>query len=278
MKKVVALMLPLVLLVMAFSCYDRETKRTCSIGAFYWDEQWHKAKYSPSGRLIALVGDSRKIIFNYDASDRLTDAQVYESGPDPVKKFEFVHSPDGITEVHEYLHTLSTVEYTKYDFHYSNPNQVDYYIRYEYGTYPAPTFSMRFDITYSGGNVKEVYGTSSVIHTRYTASRYDKYENPFRGLAYAVGNPAFFPVAVIANFTSLNYGIPVPGLFSKNNPLAGEYEYVGSPDEPNAQKFKYDYTGSVPHTIVWYNHQYGSTNSDTFKFKYTCDTEVEKIR
>lgn len=244
-------------LVIISSCDPSDI--SCQIKRFYWEDQYYDAYYSPTGRLELLKSSLSEVRFYYDEYDKLYHAEIHNDGePSPTYEFDFIHGPFGITEVDLYPLVGTHV---KEIFHYSSPTQVDYSITQEFGgSDPTEvTFEIFHYFTYSGGNVKHVDSPSSVIHTSYSAHKYDKHGNPFRMLAKAVGNPVFFPVCRTVFFPVSLYDIPYVSLLSKNNPLSGQYEILGSGLDPQIQEFHYTYTGPLVNTIEWTDTSYGTT-------------------
>ena len=260
--------LALLLVVFAFSCKDPEA-RTCRISKFYWEGEWHRAQYNSSGRLRALVAENNKIVFYYDALLRLTSAEIFLDGDtEPFYKYQFIHSPHGIVQRDEYHPSDLGTEHTRTIYHYSGPGSVDYFIKQEFGHDEHIGFEIRQDITYSGGNVKHIDGSSSVIATDYYGAKYDNKRNPFKTLAAAVGNDAFFPVGIHANFPVSRYDISCLNLFSKNNPQRGQYRIPGV--DPSDQLFTYTYDGDIVKTLVWDETSYGSTTTEKYAFEFEC--------
>ena len=261
-------LIPLTLIVILSSCIDESPTRPCRITKMYWENQWFTASYSSSGRLTLLQADTSKIDFHYNGSNQLVKAEIYGTSPTPQYRFEFVHGPLGIVEANEYHPSIWGEYRTKTVYHYSGPGVVDYMITYEYGADPDPGFIIQEDITYSSGNVKHIHGTSSVIYTDYYGLRYDKRKNPFKALAIAVGNPAFFPVCKIVNFPVSTYDISNLSIFSRNNPLRGEYRVPGV--DPTAQSFENYYSGAMAEKIKWSESSYGTVESNDYAFKFGC--------
>jgi hypothetical protein len=262
--------IPFVLLIAIVSSCTDPIAPPCRISKFYWEDQWHDASYNSAGRLISLIADSSSVFFYYDASMRLEKAEIFNGDPTPKYRYEFIQGPSGIIELNEYHMSIFGEEHNRVLFHYSAPNRVDYSIRQEFGTDPTPGFEIRYDFTYVNNNVRFIEGSSSVIHTEYSASRYDKKKNPFRVLAFAVGNPAFFPVCRMANFPVSDYDISFMSLFSFNNPLRAQYAITGSGLDPQVQTFVNTYGGPIAKKIVWNDTSYGTTNSEDYEFEFDC--------
>jgi hypothetical protein len=234
----------------------------------YWEGQWFNATYSGSGRLILLEADTSRVEFHYNASDQLVKAEIYGTALAPKYRFEFAHGPFGIIEANEYHPSIWGDYRTRTEYHYSDPVTVAYMIQEEYGVDPVPGFVIRYDISYSGGNVKLIDGTSSVITTDYIGTRYDKKRNPFKALAASVGNPAFFPVCKMANYPVATYDISYLSLFSRNNPLRGQYQVPGV--DPALQSFDNHYSGPFADKITWYSSSYGDVTSNEYAFNFEC--------
>ena len=258
----------LLLISIAWSCKDPEG-RQCRISKFYYEGEWHRAYYTPEGRLLSLIADKSKIIFKYDELLRLKGAQIFMNGdPNPYYRYSYIQGPNGIVQIDEYYpYTMGTFIHNRFLFHYSSPGVVDYFIRQEWGNTEDLGFEIRYDITYSGGNVKHIDGTSSVITTDYYGIKYDKNHNPFKALAALVGNDAFFPVGIKANYPVSNYDISMLSLFSRNNPLAGQYRIPGV--DPVNQVFVYGFNGDIVETIGWESTSY-STSVEKYAFGYEC--------
>jgi hypothetical protein len=258
----------LLLVFFATACVDEIARRPCRISQVYWEGQWFDAFYSGSGRLLRLEADTSKVDFHYNGADQLIKAEIYGTDPDPKYRFEFAHGPFGIVETNEYHPSIWGEYRTRTEFHYAGPSVVDYLIHEEYGVDPVPGFVIQYDITYSGGNVKLIDGTSSVITTDYIGSRYDKKKNPFKVLAAAVGNPAFFPACKMVNYPVATYDISYLSIFSSNNPLRGQYEVPGV--DPAFQTFANHYAGAIADKITWSSSSYGVVTSNEYAFKLEC--------
>ncbi|HYF68277.1 MAG TPA: hypothetical protein VD884_09075 [Ohtaekwangia sp.] len=257
----------LLLISLAFSCVDPETP-TCRIAQFYWEGEWHRAEYNSSGRLRALVAENSKIVFYYDALFQLTSAEIYMGDPEPFYKYEFTHGPHGIIQTDEFHPSTLGIEHNRTIYHYSGPASVDYIIHQEFGYTEELGFEIRYDIHYSGGNVKHIHGSSSFITTDYYAAKYDNKHNPFKALAATVGNNVFFPVGIHANFPVSDYDISYLNLFSKNNPIRGQYNVPGV--DPSDQRFTYTYDGDIAKSLKWDNTSYGTTTSEKYAFEFEC--------
>lgn len=266
------------LLASISGCTHESAVPCCRISKFLWDNQWHQVYYNGAGRVTDMVSpDSSRIFFHYNAADLLTAAEIYRSGPTPAYRYKFVHGPYGIAETNEYNNFAFGTELTRTLFHYASTACVDYIIHQEFGTDTAaasvPGFEIRYNVTYTNNNVSRINGTSSEINTTYRGSRYDKKNNPFRLLAIAVGNPAFFPVDFMANFPVSHYDISLLSLFSLNNPLMGEYEIVGSGLDPDIQNFANTYTGDIAKKITWTN---ATSDVRQYEFEYDCGSHSSK--
>lgn len=264
----------LLLISLAFSCTDPE-KPACRISKFYWEGEWHRAQYNSSGRLRALVADNRKVMFYYDAMSRLIAAEIYMGDPAAFYKYEFIHGPHGIIQADEFHPSALGTEHNRKIYHYASPASVDYIIHHEFGYTEELEFEIRYDFTYSGGNVKQIHGSSSVITTDYYGAKYDKKRNPFKVLATAVGNSVFFPVGIHANFPVSNYDISYLNLFSRNNPIRGQYNVPGV--DPSEQLFSYSYHGNIAKSLKWDDTSYGTTTTEEYAFDFQCGPfEVEE--
>jgi hypothetical protein len=260
----------LLCLIVISSCDNPHPCRTCRIDKVYWEDEWHKAYYSSSGRLVKLEAAVSKIFFHYNGSDQLISAEIYTGDPEPSYTFEFTHGPFGIVGWDMY----DPFDFRRHlEFHYASPAVVDYVVESEYGSGPGdpPTFVIRKDLSYSSQNVMFVSGTvNGNPFTGYTGSAYDKKTNPFKLLAQAVGNPVFFPVCNIVSFPVVQYDVSYLNLFSKNNPGEGMYEVPvgsGDPEVQQQQDFTYVYTASYVESLVW-SDELGDTNK--YAFSYTC--------
>lgn len=257
-----------------FSGCTPEISRHCRIAKFLWDGQWHQAHYASDGRLAELIApDSSTILFHYNAASQLTNAEIYRGTPTPKYRFKFTHGPFGIVQTDEYHPSSLGTEHNRTLFHYSSASRVDYIIYQEFGadtTSIVPGFQIRYNLSYVNNNVSFIDGVSSEIHTAYTGGHYDKKNNPFRVLAAAVGNNAFFPVCFMANFPVAHYDISFLSLFSFNNPQRAQYELVGTGLDPEVQTFTNTYAGSVAKKIVWQNGSYGLSDSRTYEFEFDC--------
>lgn len=259
---------PFALILALSACHDEIPSRPCRIEKMYWEDQWFSASYSGSGRLTLLQADTSRVEFHYNASDQLIKAAIYGTGATPAYRFEFIHGPWGIIESNEYHPSIWGEYRTRTLYHYAAPGVVDYFIDEEYGADPDPGFIIRTDITYSGGNVKHLDGTSSVIVTDYYGLKYDKRKNPFRALAVAVGNPAFFPVCRMVNYPVATYDISYLSIFSRNNPLSGQYQVPGV--DPTDQTFTNHYSGPMANKIRWDSSSYGTVTTNEYAFEFSC--------
>jgi hypothetical protein len=256
-----------IVFLFALSCTD-PSMPSCRISKFYWEDEWHDAHYNSDGRLRALIAVNSQVYFYYDASSRLTSAEIFTGDPTPFYKYEFIHGPDGIIQTDEYHPSALGTEHTRTIFHYATPTRIDYIIHQEFGYTEEIGFEIREDISYTSNNVKFIDGTSSVITTEYLAGKYDKKKNPFRALAAAVGNNAFFPVCRVANFPVSDYDISKMNIFSVNNPLRASYRLPGV--DPTSQLFTYTYHGGIAKTIKWAETSYGTTTTEEYAFEFEC--------
>ncbi|HEY9045901.1 MAG TPA: hypothetical protein VIN08_08395 [Ohtaekwangia sp.] len=239
----------------------------CRISKFYWEGKWHQAYYSTSGRLVRLEATDSKVLFYYDGADKLTHAEIYTTNPAPQYKFEYIQGPSGIikstiTGPGGFVRTV--------DFHYVSPSQVDYYVDSEFGGAPGDpaTFVITKYISYSGGNVTLVDGlVNGNPFTKYFGQKYDKKNNPFRELANAVGNPAFFPACNFVSFPVADYDISILSIFSKNNPKKSRYD-VGGGAIIQDQTFDYIYNGDAVKSIAWTDLYISTTKN--YAFEYNC--------
>jgi hypothetical protein len=210
-----------------------------------------------------------KFFFHYNGSDQLISAEIYAGNPDPEYSFDFTHGPFGIVESNVY----DSYGFRRHlEFHYASPTVVDYVVESEYGAGPGdpPTFVIRKDLSYNSGNVTFVSGTvNGNPFTGYTGSDYDTKLNPFKILAQAVGNPAFFPVCNIISYPVVQYDISFLNIFSKNNPGKGIYEVPvgGGPSGQQPQDFVYIYSSSYVESLVWSDELSGSNK---YAFSYNC--------
>lgn len=259
----------LLCLIVISSCDDSHLCRTCRIDKVYLEDEWHKAYYSSSGRLVKLEAGVSKIFFYYNGADQLISAEIYTGNPAPEYSFDFTHGASGIVELNIY----DSYGFRRHlYFHYASPTMVDYLVESEYGAGPGdpPTFVIRKDLSYSSGNVSFVSGTvNGNPFTGYTGSAYDKKINPFKLLAQAVGNPAFFPVCNIVSYPVVQYDISFLNIFSRNNPGKGVYEVPvgGGPEVQQQQDFAYIYTSSYVESLVWTDELAGSNK---YAFSYNC--------
>ena len=170
----------LLCLIAISSCDDSHPCRTCRIDKVYLEDEWHKAYYSSSGRLVKLEAAVSKIFFHYNGANQLTSAEIYTGNPAPEYSFDFTHGPSGIVESNVY----DSYGFRRhFDFHYASPTVIDYLVESEYGGGPGdpPTFVIRKDLSYSSGNVSFVSGTvNGNPFTGYTGSAYDKKNKSFQ--------------------------------------------------------------------------------------------------
>lgn len=260
---------PVLAIILVSSCADPDTL-PCRIVKFYWEDEWHAAAYNSAGRLATLTADNSKVAFYYDDLNRLVAAEIFTGDPTPFYKFEFTHGPHGIVQADEYHPSALGTEHNRTIYHYASPSRVDYLIHQEFGYDETLGFEIRKDLTYASNNVTYVEGSSAFIHTDYVAGKYDRKRNPFRALAAAVGNNAFFPVCFMVSFPVSKYDISYLNIFSQNNPLRASYEITGSGLDPEEQAFNYAYNGSVAKEIVWKNSSYGTTTSEDYAFEFEC--------
>lgn len=242
----------LAVLLIVQSCLPEHIAKKVRIRRMYWENIWYNAHYNSVGRLTELLSDSSKLLFYYDESDKLYKAEIYIPDEATAKYiYTFTHGSYGITEV--------DVKQFGNDF-------------------------QRDVITYNaGGDIVGIHQFTP-LQWPYDAGNFDNKINPFRMLADAVGNPAFFPVGRLwfeplagehiyegeppfVLGTPYEFEINYISRFSKNNPLNASYDIPGT-DFLTSQVFEYTYSGSLVTSIKWRHFIVSEEFSEDYKFEY----------
>lgn len=262
-------------LLMLSACFGPECgPQRVRIKTFTWDGTLYHARYNAGGRLVKLQGNTGNVAFLYDENNKLYKASINANGqPVPVHVYEFKHGPMGIRETRTYdredfdgqlhLRLIQTIDYlTATKLNALIQDNVD-----QVGDSIYVTFHLYRRFAYAGNNVALVDAVPPF--TEYRGLAYDAKANPFMMLAEAVGNPAFFPIGLYANFPVVDFNIPLLSVFSQNNPVKAVYSTVGG-GIPSTQTFTNTYENSLVKKIVWQSTLYPDFPSDfrVFKFEY----------
>ncbi len=250
--------------------------RTIRIKRFQWYETVYHAKYNASGRLVKMQAADRDIVFLYDENNKLykAEANIYAQ-PSARLVYTYKHGPYGITEIASHGPSssgdLSHPGNIK-KFQYITATKFESYqdINLEYNEDDSAYVSYQSNrlFIYNGDNVARLHEIP--VFTDYRVSEYDNKISPFRILAEAVGNPAFFPVGDFINYPIVDFNIPVISIFSKNNPVKAMYWIEDAPITTVNQTFTYTYDNhDLVKKILWsatdvFSNQY----TRTFAFEY----------
>jgi len=245
------------------------------IKSFTWDGVSYQARYGANGRLTKLQASTRDIVFLYDENGKLYKTSIRNSGEAvPLRTYEYKHSTTGISEIlisdrNDFDNKLHPIVIHK--IYYQTPTRltaiVEQYLEEQGDSVILSTrYYRRF--TYEGSNIALI--DMIPPFTEYRGLQYDNKVNPFMMLANAVGNPAFFPAGLYANFPVVNFDIPFVSVFSQNNPLAAQYITIDGAF-PSNQTFTNIYNNNLVKKIVWVSRQFPPPyipDFRTFLFEY----------
>jgi len=250
--------------------------RPIRIKRFQWYETVYHAKYNASGKLVKMQAADRDVVFLYDENNKLYKAEANIYGQPAARLvYTYKHGPYGITEIA--LHTAPSngdlshpVNIKK--FQYLAATKFESYrdisLEYDENDSSHISFQMNRLFVYNGDNVVRLHEIP--VFTDYRATEYDNKINPFRILAEAVGNPAFFPVGEFINFPVVTFNIPAISIFSKNNPVKAMYWIEEAPITTVNQTFTYTYDkhGLVKNILWVATDMFSNEYTRTFAFEY----------
>lgn len=279
MKKLnfIIALLTVALLLGLSACFGPDCgPQSLRIKRFQWYETVYYAKYNAAGRLVKLQAADRDLLFFYDENRKLYKAEYNIYGqPSAQLVYTYTHGPLGIVETTLYEAPVNgvlshPVNIKKY--HYITPTKFssveDINLGYFDPDTPYVIFQQNLLFIYNGENV--IRSHEIPVFTDYNAYSYDRKPNPFRMLGEAVGNPAFFPVGVIANYPITDFNIPLISIFSKNNPLTARYWIEEVPITAVDETFTYTYDNNgLVKRILWTGVDfYSNVYTGNFAFEY----------